>query len=451
MRTDRIGTLSEKMRDAAASKPPRTYPFFLGDGCGRAAGVPSRAAMARSTFRRMENTDAGKVRRLVPTWPHASAEQLEGAFAIWMADHTPVQRYKILKPFYRSVAVPLFYRDLADLVLAGYVTDVLTTNIDTLLEQALDAAGMRRGFDYSVAVVGSADEPPPAPRLLQVVKLYGDVGQSMVPAGPQAIEAALDSGRRLFKKQMASDLVVVGHDLLDPPQPIDGWLARRSAGEWWWVHASPDHARLAALASDREVVLVEGEDRTRPDGFFGRLTLHLLRLPALDAADALTGGEESALSEDELEAEFARGQVLKSRAVTFRLQSQQLPGVDDEQLGSQLAYQQRMEADLRSKLRSTSEPATGRVGEVADLLDRAVVEASQAGPRVQTSVVSFLESQAKAVADQAAKPDPDRGVVVGALAAANSVCSSSLLGVVSAATAAGLASAARDFGAGELL
>ncbi|MFC5268109.1 hypothetical protein ACFPJ1_38860 [Kribbella qitaiheensis] len=448
IRVERVGALAERMRHAAAANPPRTYPFFLGDGCGRAAGVPSHADMARSIFGRFEKTDAKKVRRFLPAWPNSTTDELEGAFAAWMAEHTPVQRYKILQPFYRSVAVPLFYRDLADLVLRGYVSDVLTTNVDTLLEQALDAAGMRRGSDYSVVVVGAADEPPPPARLLQVVKLYGDVGQIMLPAGPEAIEATLHNGRRLFKKQMASDLVVVGHDLLDPPQPIDRWLGRRSQGEWWWVHASPDLVRLEDYAGDQELVLVGRGDWARPDDFFGRLTLHLLRLPALEAADVLTPGVE-ALSEDELETEFARGQVLKSRAVTYELQSHQFPGIDDEQIGTQLAYQQRLEADLRSKLRATLEPSTGRVGEVAELLDRVVVEASQAGSAVQTSVVSFLESQARAVADEAAKLDPEWGVVAGALAAADSVCTSSLRGVVSSSTAADLASAARDIGSGE--
>jgi hypothetical protein len=405
--------------------------------------------MARRTFERVERNDPAKIRELLPAWPIANDRQLTDAFTAYLARHTPVERYKVLEPCYRSVPVPQFYRDLADLVVAGYVTDVLSTNIDTLFEQALDAAGLRRGSDYTVAAVGSSGEPPPGARSLQVVKLYGDIGQSVLPVGAESIEAALQDGRKLFKKQMASDLIVVGHDLAEPPQPIDSWLARRKDGELWWVHPSPDRDRVEALASGKDVILIEGEDRATPDGFFGRLSLHLLRLPALDAADALEGREEAGLSEDDLETEFIKGQLLKSRAVTYDLQAQRIPGAEDPVSGMQLAYEQTLRADLETKLRSAQHPPPDLLAEAARVLDQMVVEA-EAGPDVKTSVVSFLGSQARAVANEIAAQDPDTGVIGGAVAAADALCRSSLGGVISPDTTANIASLAHKFGAGEL-
>ncbi len=405
--------------------------------------------MARRTFERGERTDFAKIQELLPDWPAVSDEQLTDAFAAYLARHTPVERYKILEPFYRSVPIPQFYRDLADLVIAGYVTDVLTTNVDTLLEQALDSAGLRRGSDYTVAVVGSSGELPPPAKSLQVVKLYGDIGQSVLPVGAGSIEAALQDGRRLFKKQMAQDLIVVGHDLADPPQPIDGWLTRRSVGELWWVQPGPDHDRLEALASGRDVALIEREDRATPDGFFGRLSLHLIRLPALDAADALLGRDEAVLSEDELETEFVKGQLLKSRAVTYGLQAQRIPGVADPSLGTKLAYEQSLQANLESRLRSTQDPPPALLAEAARVLDQIVAEA-EVVPEVKTSVVSFLDSQARAVADEITAEDPDPGVIGGAIAAADALCRSSLGGVISPDTTAEIASLAQKFGTGEL-
>ncbi len=64
---------------------------------------------------------------------------------------THLERFRVLEPFYRRVPVPLFYRDLAALA-AGFVTHVLTTNVDTLLEQALGAVGLTVGRDYCVDV-----------------------------------------------------------------------------------------------------------------------------------------------------------------------------------------------------------------------------------------------------------------------------------------------------------
>jgi hypothetical protein len=411
--------------------------------------------MARRTFERVERSDLAKVQDLLPSWPAASDDQLVDAFTAYLVGHTPMERYKVLESFYRSVPIPQFYRDLADLVVAGYVTDVLTTNVDTLLEQALDAAGLRRGFDYTVAVVGSPgrlspDGSPPQAVKLQVVKLYGDIGESILPVGAESIEAALQYGRTLFKKQMAYDLIVVGHDLGDPPQPIDSWLARRKGGELWWVHPGPERVRVEALALDKDVVLIEGEDRATPDAFFGRLSLHLLRLPALDAADALEGRPEAAMSEDELETEFVKGKLLKSRAVTYGLQAQRIPGVEDPVVGTQLAYEQSLQAELETKLRWAQQPPPDLLTEAAQVLDRMVLEASQAIPLVRTSVVSFLDSQAKAVANEIAAPNPDPGVVAGAVAAADTVCRSSLGSVISQDTTADIASVAHRFSAGEL-
>ena len=452
-RIDHVSTLADRMRAAAAASPPRTYPLFLGVGCAHAAGVPSTAKMARKTFERVGRYDPARVRDLLPNWPAASDEQVTDAFMAYLARHDRVERYKVLEPFYRSVPIPQFYRDLTDLVVAGYVTDILTTNVDTLLEQALDAAGLRRGHDYTVAVVGSPAEPTPSTRVLpfklQVVKLYGDIGQSVLPE-PEAIEAALQEGRKLFKKQMAYDLIVVGHDLSDTPQPIDTWLARRSGGELWWVDPSPQRDRIEALAGDKDVVLIQGEDRATPNGFFGRLSLHLIRLPALDAADALEGRDEADLSEDELETEFVKGQLLKSRAVTYSLQAQRIPGVEDPLVGTQLAYEQSLQADLEIKLRTAQPPPPELLTQAVSVLDRLVAEASGATPSVKTSVVSFLDTQARAVADEVAAPDPDPGVIAGAVAAADALCRSSLGSVISPTTTADIASVASRFSAGEL-
>jgi len=455
LRMDRVSTLAERMRAAVADSPPRTYPLFLGSGCAQAAGVPSTAMMARKTFERTARLDPAKVRELLPAWPDASDEQLTDAFTAYLTGHTPVERYKVLESFYRSIPIPQFYSDLADLAVAGYVSYVLTTNVDTLLEQALDAAGLRPGYDYTVAVVGSSGESSPAatsPQMvkLQVVKLYGDIGQSVLPIGAEDIEDALQEGRRLFKKQIASDLVVVGHDLDDPPQPIDRWLAKRSGGELWWVHPSPRRDRLDGLARDRDVALIEGQDRATPGGFFGRLSLHLIRLPALDAVDALQGRPEAALSDDELETEFVRGQLFKSRAATYGLQAQRIPGVDDPLLDTQLAYQQSVQASLETQLRSAQLPPRYLLAEAARVLGQIVAEASQAGPHVNTSVVSFLDTQARAVASEVAAPNPDPGVIAGAVAAADAICRSSLGTVISPGTTADIASVAQRLDAGGL-
>ena len=127
-----------------------------------------------------------------------------------------------------------------------------------------------------------------------------------------------------------------------------------------------------------------------------------------------------------------------------------IPGVEDPLVGTQLAYEQSLQADLEIKLRTAQPPPPELLTQAVSVLDRLVAEASGATPSVKTSVVSFLDTQARAVADEVAAPDPDPGVIAGAVAAADALCRSSLGSVISPTTTADIASVASRFSAGEL-
>src|SRR4029453_15130469 len=47
-----------------------------------------------------------------------------------------LERYSLLQTLFRRIPVPAFYRGVARLVKAGYARHVLTTNVDSLFEQA---------------------------------------------------------------------------------------------------------------------------------------------------------------------------------------------------------------------------------------------------------------------------------------------------------------------------
>ena len=46
--------------------------------------------------------------------------------------------------------MPAFYQDFARIIKAGYVRQILTTNIDSLIEQALESQGLARDVDFEV-------------------------------------------------------------------------------------------------------------------------------------------------------------------------------------------------------------------------------------------------------------------------------------------------------------
>ncbi len=403
-----VARLAAKMSELRAEQPPRTLPFLIGDLCGERAGVPSPAAIGRAALGSLFEQSPDLAAKLLPAWPHASDDEVETAFIGWLGGMSHSQRYRVLEPFYRRVPVPLFYQDLADLVVSGFVTHVLTTNVDTLLEQALEGLGLTAGRDYGVQVVGSVDPPPAAtaPTPTTIVKLYGDLGQRQLAMDPFEIDRVLTENRSFVTPELAAELVVVGHQIdRDQPRAIDDWLARGS-GEIWWVDPDPDADVLAPFAS-RGMTLLTGEQGD-PEAFFGQLNLHLIRLPAAEVL-----GPPAGRRGDSFEQAFLKSRIEKAQVSKYSFEQNAMPGDDNAGLQAQLGYLSDTAASYGSQLRDLT-PVDAR-----SVLARLVDEARSAD--VDQSTVDFLSQQATTVERELASPAPNQLLVSGAISAASSV------------------------------
>ena len=410
-----VRELAARIRDITASDPPRTLPVLLGAGCAEAAGVPSYAVMARETLPKLVAS------KRVPHAPSEGAPDAEWveAFKGYLGGLNRVQRYKVLEPFYRALPVPSFYRDLADLVVAGFVDRVLTTNVDSLLEQALDRAGLRAGTGYEIIVLGSLQPRPSVEgSVLTLVKLHGDLGEELLPVGPDEIGKVLHEQRSKFRSQLLDELIVVGHRLSgSEPEPVNDWLWRSSGAPLWWATPDPpeaDPGPLGQLAETRPVRCLIGSEQGTPGGLFARLTFELLGLPALRAADVVAED----CDDDELEVEFHRSELVKTKTTAHDLQEQVVPGVRDSALAAELAEQHRRSEAQEAQLTAVVAGASGArplreaadaVGKLADEISR--LDAGQ-------SAVEFLRTVAGVIRRQAAADPPDRILVQAALVGA---------------------------------
>jgi hypothetical protein len=396
----------------------RTLPILIGDLCAQRAGVPSAAEIGRAALASLFEQTPEYAAQLLPAGPDASEAEVEMAFLGWLGGMTHLQRYRVLEPFYRRVPVPLFYQDLAALVVNRFVTHILTTNVDTLLEQALNAVGLSSDHDYVVEVVGSQphdvprDDPPTSggdDPPTTIVKLYGDLGQAELPMGLDEIDRVLSEHRSFVKGELEADLVVVGHEIdRDEPRAIDRWLAR-GGGEMWWVHpAEPAADLIAPIRQSRPVTLITGEEQGDPEAFFGQLNLHLIRLPA---AQVLGYGGTS--PGDDLEHEFLKSRVEKARVTKYSFEQSVSPGDDDLGYQAQIGYLDDKVASYDNQLRELA-PRDPR-----NLLMRLVDEATSA--EIDQSTVDFLNQQATIVERELGSPEPNQLLVSGAMSAATSV------------------------------
>lgn len=404
-----VARLAAKMSALRDDVPSRTLPFLIGDLCGERAGVPSPVEIGRAAIGSLFDQSPDLAAELLPAGRDAPDDDVEAAFLGWLGKMTHLQRYRVLEPFYRRVPVPLFYQDLADLIVSGFVTHVLTTNVDTLLEQALDGRGLIAGRDYGVQVVGGIDATPaPAkPTTTTIVKLYGDLGQQQLAMDPQEIDRVLTENRSFVKTELAAELVVVGHQIdLDQPRAIDEWLARGS-GEIWWVHPEPDADVLAPIGASRGVTQLTGEQGD-PEVFFGQLNLHLIRMPAaaiLAPSEARRG--------DSFEQVFLKSRIEKAQVSKYSFEQNATPGDENAGLQAQLGYLSDTAASYGSQLRDLAPIDPGGI------LARLVDEATHA--EVEQSTIDFLAQQATIVERELASPSPNQLLVSGAISAASSV------------------------------
>jgi phosphoglycolate phosphatase-like HAD superfamily hydrolase len=407
-----VERLAAQIRSLRDEPRPRTLPILLGDACGERAGVPTPAAMGRAAMQSLFTQTPEFAKNLLPDGPQASDEAVAAAFLRWLGGMTHLQRYRVLEPFYRRVPVPIFYQDLADLVLAGFVTHILTTNVDSLLEQALEAVGLAAGRDFGVIVLGLPERKADTPDLppTTIMKLKGDLGQTQLPVTPDEIEQLLAANRSLLRSELASDMIVVGYEVAATAggevRGLDHWLARGD-GEMWWVHPEqPPRDVIAPIAAHRPITYLSGEEDGDPENFFGQLSLHLIQLPALDALGSGSGV-------DSLEEQFLRSRIDKAQVTKLAFEQSTAPGDDNTGIEAQIDYQADKVADYRRQLRERA-PL-----DVQTIVSRVVSEAQQAG--ADPATLDFLNQQSQLVTREFASPSPNQRLVSAGLTAMSSV------------------------------
>jgi hypothetical protein len=418
-----VARLARHVNDARAEG--RTIPLLIGQLCSERAGVPTTAHMGRMAIESVyRQTPEYAEKTFGGVRPEAADAAIETAFLAWLGGMTNRQRYRVLEPFYRQVPVPIYYQDLAALVLAGYFTHLLSTNVDSLLEQALDAVGMRRDQDYQVVVLlppseAVLDPLPPAP--VSVIKLQGDLLSSWFPDSID-IELALHANRSLIKGELKQDVIVVGHRVAAGGAGIDRWLARAEGDESWWVHPErPDPASMATIEASQQVHYLEGPDG-EPESFVGQLATHLLRLPAVRVLSGtgdgtLPGDDLPELPEEVIAQEFYKGRIEMAQVAKYAFQQGTGSGGPSPAMQAQIDYQSERLAGYGTEyLQDEATP------EPYEILEQLADEVTAAGG--DPSVPAFLRTQAGFVRDQMSGDQPNRLVILATLQAASTVSQS---------------------------
>ncbi len=437
-------------REPTSPESAEPYILFMGAGCSLAAGVPSIDEIAQKELSGSGRSGSGSSLSAPQYDPSDKARSLK-EFYKWLEQMSPGHVFRLFQAHYANTPVPLFYQDLALLIKNRYFNRILTTNFDTLLEQALSGAGLSPGVDFEVINFGLTTRPnetrgadftyPPGPTTgynyspdpprepVSIIKLHGDLAEGRLLIAPPQIEQALKSRRSAAKQKLKGDMVIVGYKFETPL--LDHWLSSYQKRELWWVSSQPE--RQSEIQSwGEDIAYIDGEVG-KPEEFFSQLALRLLRLPVLQSrrqmaaplpegfeANAPPATEPLLPNDEEVLAEDLRGQIRRVQASLYSLEQKASPDERPVSLQAQIDYQKQQIVVLEDSLRSlsSSKPQLLQLLESFTENLQVVVKDPQMQPLITVATVNFLRNQYDAVKEQYSTGAPNQQIISAAVGAA---------------------------------
>src|SRR5579883_375585 len=122
--------------------------------------------------------------------------------------------HAILRSSLQDQSVTKVETILAELVKRGYFSEIISTNVDDLLERAFIQAEMKEGFDFEVAMAGYGAGPMPSKtHLPRIVKVFGDFASRdyMIGNRHKRLGSRQESGRFL-RSLLDRDTLILGID-----------------------------------------------------------------------------------------------------------------------------------------------------------------------------------------------------------------------------------------------
>lgn len=274
---------------------PGAYALLLGSGVSRAAGVPTGWEVVMDLIERVAHLQGQETGGDPAAWFHEryGAEPTYSALLAELAAE-PAERNRLLRVYFEptedereeGLKVPTgAHRAIADLVQAGYVRVIVTTNFDRLVELALEDAGVvPTTLATPDAVQGAL---PLAHTNCTIVKVHGDYVDARIRNTPDELAHYDESIDRLL------DRIFDEYGLV-----VCGW-----SGEWdvalrdaisrsptrrfttYWAARGDLRAEAGALLESRQGVRVPIRDA---DSFFVELEEKVRALADLQAPHPLS-------------------------------------------------------------------------------------------------------------------------------------------------------------------
>jgi hypothetical protein len=160
-------------------------------------------------------------------------------FFDFLQNLSPTERYTILRKYYENLTPSIGYVSLAKLIKLGYFELVLTTNIDTMLEDALRS---QEFTDFQTVVIDDEMTTEKLETLLRartpkvkIIKLHGDIHARKFVFTPKEILTNINAVEKLLSQILIEDTIIVGHSSRD--EDLTRCIGT-DGGSLWYVNPS---------------------------------------------------------------------------------------------------------------------------------------------------------------------------------------------------------------------
>ncbi len=253
---------------------PGVYALLLGSGVSRAAQIPTGWEITLDLIRKLAAASGESAEHDPELWYHKKygAEAPDYSKLIDGVARTQAERQQLLRPYFEpsqqereenAKQPTAAHRAIAQLVVHGFVKVIITTNVDRLMEKALEDAGVEP------TVLSSPDQVKGMLPLVHtrycVIKVHGDYLDTRIRNTPSELNEYPDEFNQLLDRIFDEfGLIVCGWSAnwdIALRDAIFRALSRRFT-TYWAVHGeASNEAQRLANHRRAQVIDIEGADK----------------------------------------------------------------------------------------------------------------------------------------------------------------------------------------------
>jgi hypothetical protein len=283
---------------------PGVYALLLGSGVSNSAGIPTAEQLTLHRIREIaavKGEDPGADPKKWYFETYGVNPDYSNVFE--EAVKSQDERSEVLRPLFEltrkeieegqeGLKVPTkAHQRIANLIAAGYIRVVLTTNFDTLLEQALDS--VHTSYQVIRSAIGIADVLPLAHAKCTIVKLHGDYRDANIRNTVEEV-SVYDSAMNKLLLQVLEEygLIVCGWSAETDKALSDAIMnCPTQRFSTYWVVRKQARDSVKPLIEQRKAHIVSTTDA---DTFFTELEEKVLALKNIEAVPPPTAKMASA-------------------------------------------------------------------------------------------------------------------------------------------------------------